>query len=124
VIEQESGLVRSGRLTEAAKLASQKSAAAGVYLAGAQRLKDHLPGLRTELAGVLVGMKDRHAAFQALLQRNLTVLATAQAVSEGIMRGVAAEVTKSAAPSTYGASGRAAAADPRHARPMALSRAL
>ena len=40
---------------------------------------------------------------------NLTVLATAHAVSESIMRGVSAELARKATPQAYGASGRAAA---------------
>ena len=38
---------------------------------------------------------------------NLTVLATAHAVSESIMRGVSAELARKATPQAYGASGRA-----------------
>ena len=52
-------------------------------------------------------LRQRHDLFHALLQINLTVLATAHAVSEGIMRGVHEEVTRKSVPQTYGASGRA-----------------
>ena len=41
--------------------------------------------------------------FNALLQINLTVLATAHAVSEGLIRGAHAEVARKNAPQTYGA---------------------
>ena len=59
-----------------------------------------------------------------LLQMNLTVLATAHAVSEGIIRGVSGELARTRAPQTYGASGRANAPDPRASQPLALSRKL
>ena len=65
-----------------------------------------------------------HNDFRALLQINLTVLATAHAVSEGIVRGVSGELARKAAPQTYGASGRANAPDPRNATPLAVSRVL
>ena len=59
------------------------------------------------LPEALERLRPRHEAFQALLQTNLTVLATAHAVSEGIIRGVSGELARKQAPSTYGASGRA-----------------
>jgi hypothetical protein len=44
-------------------------------------------------------------------------------VSEGIMRGVALEVNRKAAPQVYGASGREAVPDSRHLQPLTVSRA-
>jgi hypothetical protein len=76
---------------------------------------------RALLAAVLHA---RHAAFQAMLQTNLTVLATAHAVSEGIIRGVSGELSRRQAPTTYGASGRANAPSPKASQPLALSRTL
>ncbi len=69
-------------------------------------------------------MRERHAAFQALLQTNMTVLATAHAVSEGIIRGVSGELARRQTPSTYGAGGRANAPGPKAAQPLAVSRSL
>ena len=64
-------------------------------------------------------MRERHAAFQTLLQKNLTVMATAHAVSEGIIRGVSGEIARKRAPSTYGATGRASAPAPSTSQPLA-----
>ncbi len=58
------------------------------------------------------------------LEAGLTVLATAHAVSEGIMRGVSDELSRKAAPSTYGATGRANAPGRSAAQPLAISRVL
>ena len=69
-------------------------------------------------------LRQRHAAFQALLHTNLTVLATAHAVSEGIIRGVSGELARKRAPSTYGASGRASPPSTKTSPPLALSRTL
>ena len=64
-------------------------------------------------------------AFRSLLQTNLTVLATAHAVSEGIIRGVSGELARKQAPSTYGANGRANQPSRRKAsQPLAISRSL
>jgi hypothetical protein len=59
-----------------------------------------------------------------MLQINLTVLATAHAVSEGIVRGVNAEVQRHNMPNAYTAAGQRAAPSPRQVRPLAVSRTL
>ena len=55
---------------------------------------------------------------------NLTVLATAHAVTEGIVRGVNVEMQRRNVPNTYTASGQRAVAGPRHITPLAVSRSL
>ena len=55
---------------------------------------------------------------------NLTVLATAHAVSEGIIRGVSGELARKRTPQTYGATGRANSLSARASQPLALSRKL
>jgi hypothetical protein len=52
------------------------------------------------------------------------VLATAHAVSEGIVRGVSGEMARKSTPQTYGASGRANVPSRSAAAPIALSRVL
>ncbi len=59
-----------------------------------------------------------------MLQINLTVLATAHAVSEGIVRGVNTEIQRRNIPNTYTSAGRRAAPGPRHMTPLAVSRSL
>ncbi len=54
----------------------------------------------------------------------MIVLATAHAVSEGIMRRLSGELARKASPQVYGATGRAAAPNPKHGRPLAVSRKL
>jgi hypothetical protein len=69
-------------------------------------------------------LRERHGLFRALLQINLTVLATAHAVSEGIMRGVSAELARKATPQAYGASGRATLPSAAALQPLTVSRVL
>jgi hypothetical protein len=59
-----------------------------------------------------------------MLQINLTVLATAHAVSEGVVRGVNTEIQRKNIPTTYTAGGQRAAPGPRHLTPLAVSRSL
>jgi hypothetical protein len=124
VVEEETKLVRAGRLSEAARLGGKKTDLARHYLADTARLQASHPYLSKTAPSVLQVLRERHNTFRSMLQINLTVLATAHAVSEGIIRGVSAEINRKAAPQTYGASGRQTAPHPRHAQPLTLSRSL
>jgi hypothetical protein len=124
VVEEETKLVRAGRLTEIARLRAEKTNLARLYLADAARVQASQAFLAKSMPGVLRVMRERHNTFRNMLQINLTVLATAHAVAEGIIRGVSDEINRKAAPQTYGASGRQTAPNPRNARPLAVSRVL
>lgn len=123
-VEEETTLVRAGKLSQAERLAAAKSELAGNYLAATERLKASRQFLSRSLPELLADLRRRHDAFHALLQINLTVLATAHAVSEGIVRGVSEEINRTQVPQTYGATGRAAKARPKNRQPMAISRSL
>jgi hypothetical protein len=112
IVEQETALVRAGSLAEASALQPAKTELANRYYAGTSQIKAMLPALQSGQQQALADLKRKHDEFRALLQINLTVLATAHAVSEGIMRGVSDELARKAAPSTYGASGRTNALGP------------
>ena len=125
VVQQETELVRGGRLGAAARLHAAKGQLTQLYIADTLRLRASRPQLsRLMSADRLDALRRRHDRFRALLQINLTVLATAHAVSEGIVRGVSGELARKAAPQTYGASGRAVAPPASAAQPLALSRTL
>ncbi len=124
VIQQETELVRNGRLTQATALEQTKTELARLYIADTMRLRasrEHLARVAPQLMPDLIR---RHDDFRALIQVNLTVLATAHAVSEGLVRGVSSEIARQSAPQSYGASGRANTPDPRKATPLAVSRVL
>ena len=120
-IAEETARARAGRLKAAAELTDSKLELARLYAAESQRVKAGLAQARPD---TLKALRDKHAAFQSLLQTNLKVLATAHAVSEGIIRGVSGEIARKRAPSTYGASGRACAPNTKTSPPLALSRTL
>jgi hypothetical protein len=123
-VEQETELVRAGDLAAALALEPGKTALAGRYLATTARLKANAGALSQSLPGTLDLLRERHDLFRALLQINLAVLATAHAVSEGIIRGAADEVARKAGPQTYEASGRTRSPPPAAAQPVAVSRSL
>jgi hypothetical protein len=124
VIEEETECARKGRLRETFALEARKTQLARDYGAAAARVKAARPAVAQRDPQAIERLRQRHESLQALLQKNLTVLATAHAVAEGIVRGVSAELTRRRTPSTYGASGRANAPNPRASQPIAVSRAI
>ena len=123
-VEEETARVRAGRLRDAVELAEAKADLARSYAMESGRVKAAKDIIAKSLPEALDRLRKRHAAFQALLQTNLTVMATAHAVSEGIVRGVAGELARKQTPSTYGATGRANAPSAKASQPLAVSRTL
>jgi hypothetical protein len=121
-VEDETALVRAGNIAQAARLEASKAELAGQYYAATERVKANAKFLAAHLPAQLDDLRRRHDMFRPLLQINLTVLATAHAVSQSIMRGVAGEVARKSAPQTYGMSGRPATPSPTTARPVSLCR--
>jgi hypothetical protein len=124
IIQRETELVRAGHLAQAAALEQTKTDLARLYIADTLRLRASQAQLAQISPQTMPELIRHHDSFRALLQINLTVLATAHAVSEGIVRGVSGELARKASPQTYGASGRTNAPDPRNAPPLAVSRVL
>ena len=123
-VEQETELVRAGKLKEAVTLEPSKSELARIYAADTAQVKANLPVLSKQIPELLASLRKQHDSFNALLQINLTVLATAHAVSEGLIRGAHNEVARKNAPQTYGNSGRATAPPKGAAVPVSVSRML
>ena len=123
-VEQETSLVRAGKLKQAATLESTKTELGRLYATDTAQVKANLATLSEHVPDLLAALRKQHETFNALLQINLTVLATAHAVSEGLIRGAHAEVTRKNAPQTYGNSGRASAAPRNTATPISVSRTL
>ena len=123
-VEQETALVRAGKLKDATALDTRKAELAQLYATDTAQVKANIPALKKQVPELLAALRKQHDTFNALLQINLTVLATAHAVSEGLIRGAHSEVARKNAPQTYGSSGRASAAPHNLATPVALSRTL
>jgi hypothetical protein len=124
VIERETELVRAGKLREAMALEPDKTALSRRYVGAVGQLKGSQKYLSQTAPELLATLHRHHDAFRAMLQINLTVLATAHAVSESIVRGVNSEMQRRNMPNTYTANGRRAAPGPRHLTPIAVSRSL
>lgn len=124
VIERETELVRAGKVREAIALEAQKSELSRRYLGAVAQLKASQQYLTQKAPELLTTLHRHHDTFRAMLQVNLTVLATAHAVSEGIVRGVNTEIQRRNIPNTYTAAGQRATPGPRNITPLAVSRSL
>jgi hypothetical protein len=123
-VEEETELVRAGKLYEASKLEPAKAELSLMYIADTTRIKASRSYLARTAPARVEDLRKRHDMFRALLQINLTVLATAHAVSESIMRGVSQELARKATPHGYIASGEPASPVPSSWQPLTISRVL
>ncbi len=123
-IVEETAHVRAGRLRAAAELDRKKTELVNRYAAESGRVKGALNLIARSLPQLFERLRNRHTALEALLQTNLTVLATAHAVSEGIIRGVSGELARKRVPASYGPKGRANGPGAKASQPLALSRTL
>ncbi len=123
-VTEETARVRAGRLRNAMEMGETKTEFARLYAVESERVKAAKDTIAQLSPGALDRLRRRHDSFQSLLRTNLTVLATAHAVSEGIIRGVSGELARKQAPSTYGATGRAQVPSSKASPPLAVSRTL
>jgi hypothetical protein len=124
VIERETELVRAGKIREAMALEPKKTDLSRRYVNALAYLKASQKYLYKVAPELLTTLHRHHDVFRAMLQINLTVLATAHAVSESIVRGVNIELQRRNIPNTYTANGRRAVPGPRHMTPLSVSRSL
>jgi phage shock protein A len=124
LIEQETALVRAGKIREAMQLDTAKTDLSRRYVSAIAGLRANQRYMSQAAPDLLTALHRHHDTFRAMLQVNLTVLATAHAVSEGIVRGVNGEMQRKAVPSTYTAAGQRNTAGTNRAAPLTLSRTL
>src|SRR5690349_733748 len=68
LVEEETKLVRLGRLTEVGQLAEKKTKLARLYLADSSRVQASQPYLAKTVPGVLQVLRERHNTFRSMLQ--------------------------------------------------------
>ncbi len=124
VIERETELVRAGKLREAMTFEPRKAELSKNYVNAVGQLKASQKQMAQAAPELLKTLHRHHDVFRSMLQINLTVLATAHAVSESIVRGVNTEMQRRSMPNTYTAAGKRATPGPRHITPLSVSRSL
>lgn len=124
IVERETELVRGGNVREAMALEAEKNEMSRQYVEAISHVTRSRDYLKKTAPDLLTTLHRYHDTFRAMLQVNLTVLATAHAVSEGIIRGVNGEMQRKNMPNGYTAGGQRAMPNHRHATPLSVSRSL
>jgi hypothetical protein len=124
LVEEETALVHAGKVREASALEPAKAEFAGRLFVASEQIRLNAKFLLQAVPSRCAALARAQEAFRVILQKNMIVLATAHSVSEGIMRRLSADLAKKAAPQVYGASGRTTAPNPKHGKPLAVSRVL
>lgn len=106
IMNEETMLLRAGRLAEAAPVASAKAQLAQDYVGLARAVQRQAERLKAEAPEHVDALKAGHERLATQMAENLRVLATAKAVAEDIMTDVAARAGHNEGPRTYGATGR------------------
>ncbi len=123
-VERETELVRAGNVRGAIALECEKGELSQQYVNAISKLKGSRDYLTQSAPELLAALHRHHDVFRAMLQVNLTVLATAHAVSEGIVRGVNGELQRRNLPNGYTAGGQRSVPGPRQVTALTVSRSL
>ena len=124
LMEEETALVRAGKVSHTVALGRTKAELAGQLYTSGERLKASAKFLMQAAPTRCAALRRLQEAFRAVLQKNMIVLATTHAVSEGIMRRLSGDLAKKSAPQVYGATGRATVPHPKYGQPLAFSKKL
>lgn len=121
VLDDETLHLKAGRLRDGLAGERRKSELAGAYLRGLEACKSNAVALARFAPDQIESLKRAHTGFQRAVERNQTVIATARAVSESLVRGLADEMARNAQPQVYGTA-RRMAPPPRQAPPIICSK--
>jgi hypothetical protein len=124
ILNQETLLLRTGRMREAGALTEEKTRLAQDYMGFARSVQRVLPRLRVEAPAMVEAMRVRHEQFATQMAENLRVIATARAVTEELLTDVATAISATQRPKTYGASGMMNGQPPVAATGVSINRAL
>ena len=118
---QETALVRVGRIRDGLAPEARKSELAAGYLCALEAVKANAVALARFAPDAVERLKSAHAGLSRTVEENRVVLATARAVSEGLVRSLSDEVARASRPATYAPAGPARAS---RAEPLVISRSL
>jgi hypothetical protein len=124
VLEQETNLAKAGKLREAIGLQPEKARLTEVYIKTAERFRANTKFFKAEIPGAVEKMQKLHKTFHAAVNRNMTALATATALSESLINEVIEAVHEHERPAGYTHGGNAAVDKTNKTPPMTLNVSL
>jgi hypothetical protein len=123
LLAAETAHVRVGRLREGLSQETRKGELAASYMQGLEAIKANAIALARFAPDALERLKAAHAAFGETVSTNQVVLATARAVSESLVKGIAEEMNRHARPQGYAPAGYGARR-PASSEPLVVSKSL
>ncbi|MGP9822370.1 hypothetical protein ACTZWW_20290 [Salinarimonas sp. NSM] len=105
LLEVETAHVRAGRIRDGLAQEARKSALTSRYVLCLEALKANAIALARFVPDALERLKAEHDSFQRTIETNQIVLATARAVSEGLVRSLSGELGGGATAAGYGPGG-------------------
>jgi flagellar biosynthesis/type III secretory pathway chaperone len=124
VMNEETMLLRAGRLSDAAQLTVRKARLAQDYVQAARQIQDQAAAIRAAAPEAAERLRQSHAALATQLAENLRVLASAKSLTENLIGDVARRGGAAAVPSTYSGRGATVSGAGAGARGIAVNRAL
>lgn len=121
IMNEETTLLRAGRMKEASALTGEKTALAQDYVGLVRSIQRQTARLLKEAPNEVRMLRSGHERLATQMAENLRVIATARNVTEDILTDVAHAVGQKQAPKTYGASGQMSPGAPA-ARGIAINR--
>lgn len=106
ILNQETTLLRTGKLEQAGKLSATKAEVAQEYVILARSIKNNAAALTQSHPAELKALKGQHETLATQMAENVRVLATARTVTADLLHDVAKTVGAQRGPTTYGTSGR------------------
>ncbi len=105
IMNNETTLLRAGRLLEASELAAPKAELAQKYVGLARAIQHNAKLLKETAPHLLMELQKHQTALATQMAENMRVLATAKTLSEEIIGDVAAQLGQAQKPKTYGGNG-------------------
>ncbi len=102
LLADETALIKAGRLRDALALETRKGELAGAYMQGLEAVKANALAIARQAPQAMSALKERHESFAQVIALNHAVLATAHAVSEGLMKDLATEAGNTPRAAGYG----------------------
>ncbi|MCF4098825.1 hypothetical protein [Maritalea mediterranea] len=105
IMNNETTLLRAGRLLQASELAAPKAELAQKYVGLARAIQHNVDSLKQTAPHLLEELQKSQTALATQMAENMRVLATAKSLSEEIVGDVAAQLGRAQKPKTYGGNG-------------------
>ncbi len=111
-LETETALIGAGRTQDGLAGEVRKTELGQAYIRHLQAAKSNVVALKRHAPDRLQDFRQSQVEFERVLERNQAVIATAKAVSESLVKGVAEELERRRRPVSYTSTGAGASAAP------------